>query len=136
MSVLVLKDASVTINGVDLSDHVTSVTINYSAEILDKTAMGANSKSKVAGLKDASAEIEFNQDFAAAKVDATLFPLVGAAAFPVIIKPTSGATSETNPAFTGNGLLESYPPLGGGVGEVAKTSATIQIDGDLTRAIV
>lgn len=134
MPVLVFKDASVVINSVDLSDHVREVAINYSAEIIDKTAMGDNSKSKIAGLKDWSVTITFNQDFDAGSVDATLFPLVGAAAFPVVIKPSSAATSATNPAYTGNGLLESYPPLGGQVGALLTTQVTIQGDGDLTRA--
>ena len=135
MSEIVLKDASVIINSVDLSDHVTSVTINYSAEILDKTAMGANSRARVAGLKDFSVDVEFNQDYAASNVDATMFPLIGAAAFPIIIKPTSGAVSATNPSYTGNALLESYGPVAGAVGELGKVSVSMPGDGDLTRNV-
>ena len=52
MAVLVLKDCEVCLNSIDLSDHATSVTINYSAEMLDKTAMGATAKARVAGLLD------------------------------------------------------------------------------------
>ena len=135
MAEIVLKDASVVINSVDLSDHVSSVTINYSAEILDKTAMGANSRARVAGLKDFSVDVEFNQDYAASKIDATLFPLVGAAAFPIIVKPTSSAVSATNPSYTGNALLESYSPVAGAVGELAKVSVSMPGDGDLTRNV-
>ncbi len=134
MAVLVLKNSFVSINGVDLSNHVKSVTINYSAEILEKTAMSANSKQRIAGLKDWSVDIELNQDFVAASVDATLFPLVGAAAFPVIFRPDAAVVSATNPQFSGNALLESYPPISGSVGEVAVASVTLQGDGDLTRA--
>ncbi len=134
MAEIVLKDASVVINSVDLSNRVSSVTINYSAEILDKTAMGANSRSRIAGLKDFSIDVEFNQDYAANKIDATLFPLVGAAAFAVVIKPTSGAVSATNPSYSGNVLLESYSPVAGAVGELSKVSVTLPGDGDLARA--
>ena len=134
MAVMVLKNAYVLINSVDLSNHVTSVTINYSAEILEKTAMSANSKQRIAGLKDFSIDLELNQDFAGGSVDATLFPLVGAAAFPIEIRPDAGSVGATNPKYTGNGLLESYSPIDGSVGEMATTSITIQGDGDLTRA--
>ena len=134
MPVMVLKNAYVLINSVNLSDHVKSVTINYAAEIIEKTAMSANSKQRIGGLKDWSIDIELNQDFAAASVDATLFPLVGAAAFPIEIRPDAGVVSATNPKYTGNALLESYSPITGTVGELATTSITLPGDGDLARA--
>ena len=133
MATVVLNDASVVINSVDLSDHVKSVTINYSAEMLDDTAMGDNTRSRKGGLKDWSFDITFHQDYAASNVDATLFPLVGTA-FSTVIKPTSGAVSATNPSYTGTGTLESYNPIGGGVGDLQETSITIQSAGDLSRA--
>ena len=135
MPAFVLKNAYVLINAVNLSDHVKSVTINYAAEILEKTAMSANSKQRIAGLKDWSVDVELNQDFAAASVDATLFPLVGAAAFAIEIRPDAGVVSATNPKYTGNALLESYTPITGSVGELATTSITLPGDGDLARAV-
>ena len=134
MAEIILKDAVVTVNGTALSNKVRSVTINYSAEIQDTTAMGDDSRTRLAGLKDWNAEIEFYQDFDAAAVDATLFPLVGAAAFPITIRADSAAISATNPSFNGNVLLESYPPLGAAVGEVVMTTISLPGDGDLTRA--
>lgn len=134
MAEFVLKDASLVVNSVDLSDHVNSVTINYSAEIQDKTAMGDDSRTKLAGLKDFSIDVEFNQDHAASNVDATLFPLIGAAAFTVVVKPTSGSVSATNPSYSGSCLLESYAPIGGGVGDKASTTISMPGSGDLTRA--
>lgn len=134
MAVMVLTDAFVSINGVDLSDHVKSVTIDYSAEMLDDTVMGATTRTNKGGLKNWSIEIEFFQDFAASEVDATLFPLVGST-FTVIVRPVNGtAVGATNPNFTGTGILESYPPLGNAVGELATTSITIQPAGALSRA--
>lgn len=133
MAEFVFTDASVVINAVDLSDHVRQVTLNYSAELQDDTAMGDDTRSRIGGLKDWSMELEFNQDFAAAEVDVTLFPLVGST-FTVTLKPTSAAVSATNPSYSGTGILESYPPLGGSVGDLATTSVTIQAAGTLTRA--
>lgn len=134
MAVFVFKDASVTINSVDLSDHVRQVTINYEAAEGDTTAMGDDSQGRIAGLKNWSIECEFLQDFAASEVDATLFSLVGAAAFAVSVLPTSAAASATNPNFNGNAILTSYTPLGGAVGDVALSTATFMGDGDLTRS--
>lgn len=135
MAFIVLKDASVTINSVDLSDHVKQVTIKYSADIHEDTAMGATSKSRVAGLKDWSADIEFYQDYAANKIDATLFPLVGAASFPIHIKPASGAIAADNPDYTGNAVLPDYSPIAGSVGDLMTASVTFQGDGDLDRDV-
>lgn len=135
MAVFCFKDASVVINTVDLSDHVKSVTMNVPADILDNTAMGATFKSRIAGLKDWSIDVDFHQDFAAAKVDATLFPLIGAAAFTVTVKPTSAAVSATNPSYSGSMVLESYPPLAGSVGDLASASITLQGAGVCTRAV-
>ena len=70
----VLTDAFISVNAVDLSDHVDTVTINYSAELVDATVMGDDGMRRLGGLKDWSVVVTFNQDFAASKVDATLFP--------------------------------------------------------------
>ena len=135
MASFVFTDARVVIDGNNMSDHVRQVTVNYSAELQDSTAMGDDTRERLGGLKDWSIDVEFNQDFAASQVDATLFPLVGTT-FTVAVRPTSGAISATNPEYTGTGILESYPPLGGGVGDLATTSITIQSAGKLNRNIV
>ena len=135
MAELVYKNAHLTINAVDLSDHVRSLTLTHSAEMGDKTAMSNNSRRRIAGLKDWNIAVEFNHDFAAAKIDATLNGLVGAASFPIIMRPDAGAVSATNPQYTGSALLESYPVVQGGVGDApATTSITMPGDGDLARA--
>lgn len=134
MAVFAYKDASVVVNSVDLSDHVRSATVNYEADELDSTAMGDDARERIAGLKSFSIDVEFNQDFAASEVDATLFSLVGAAAFTVTVKPLSDAVSATNPSFSGSCLLTSYSPLSGSVGDLATTSTTFVGSGDLTRA--
>ena len=133
MGTLVLTDASVVINSVDLSDHVRSVSISYSADMVEDTNMGDDTHTMKGGLKNWSMDIEFAQDYAANEVDATLFPLVGSS-FTVAVKATSAATSATNPEYSGTGLIESYNPIGGSVGELSTSSITIQAGGTLSRA--
>jgi len=134
MATFVYTDASVVVNSVDLSDHVKSCTLNYEAEMLDDTVMGDTTRSNIAGLLNWSIDVEFLQDFASAKVDATLFTLVGAAAFTVTVKPTSASVSATNPSFSGSAVLESYPPMSGSVGDLETASATFRSAGTLARA--
>lgn len=134
MAKIVLKQADVVVNGVDLSDHVAAVTLNYNAELQDDTAMQGNgTRSRVPGLLDWNFEITFQQDFAAGKVDATLFSLVGADAFTITVIPTENAASATNPSFSGQCVLETYQPMQGTVGELSTVSATFQAAGVLTR---
>lgn len=135
MATLVLTDASVTINSVDLSDHVRSVTFNYNAEALDETAMTQDTRINRAGLFAWDLEVEFYQDYAASEIDQTLNGLVGAAAFPIEVKPTSAATSATNPAYQGNAILTSYAAVAGGVGEMAMARASFASAGSITRAV-
>lgn len=135
MAISVLTGAVVTINGVDLSDHITSATLKYNAEALETTAFGSTSKTRIAGLLDWSLEIDYNQDYASGKIDATIFPLVGAASTTVSIKATSSATSATNPLFSGSAIIDGdYQPIGGQVGELHAGSVTFVANGALTRA--
>lgn len=126
MAKLVLKDCSVEVNSVDLSDHVSSVEIMLSKDEIDTTNFGGSGRERAAGLKDDSFTLNFQQDFATAEVDATLYPLWdNETEFPVTVKPTSAAASETNPSYSGTCILLEYQPLAGGVGELSETSVTL-----------
>lgn len=133
MAAIVLTNAQVLVNAVDLSAFVRSVKINYKADSPEMTPMGQTTKNRLPGLKDWELDIEFNQDWALTSVDATLFPLVGAAAFPIEVRPVAAARSTTNPGYTGNGLLTDYPILGNKVGEVAVAPIKIMGTGALAR---
>lgn len=133
MANLVLTNAYVLLNAVDLSNLVRTVTLDYSAEMQDDTAMSDTARSRIGGLKDWSLQIEFFQDYASGKVDATLFALVGST-FAVEVRSSAGSVSATNPKFTGTGILESYQPVGGTVGENMMAPVSILGVGALTRA--
>ncbi len=134
MASIVLTNAFVSINSVDLSAQVRQLTLNYEAQMQEEQAMGDDSIVNIAGLKNWSLDITFKQDYAAANVDATMFPLVGAAAFPIILRPDAGVVSATNPQFTGNGVLATYPPISGAIGDLVEPAVTIQSAGTLARA--
>lgn len=111
------------------------VTVKTSAAELDNTAFGATYHSRIGGLKDGELAIEWNQDFAAAQVDATIFPILGSVVT-FEVRPTSGARSSTNPAYTGSVLISDYSPLDGKVGDLAVNGSTWKTTGTITRAVV
>ena len=138
MAHFVLKDAVVTVDGVNLSDHVSEVSIETERDEVDVTAMGANNKVMVAGLGDATITCTMYQDFAASEVDATLWPLSTTnTPFVVSVKATSAATSATNPLYSMTALMYGYSPLSGGIGDASSTEPTFRnaAQAGLTRAI-
>lgn len=135
MAVFVLTDAAVTINAVNLSGLVKKVTVKTTADDKDSTAMGATYKARLGGLKDWTMDVEFNQDFGASQVDATLFPLLGTNST-VTAKSTSAANSATNPQFSGTALLKGYTPLQNTVGDLAAATANFVGAGTLSRLLV
>jgi hypothetical protein len=127
MAKYVLKDAYVSVNSVDLSDHVSSVTIETTRDEVDVTAMGNDYKEILFGISDATATVAFFQDHAAGEVDATLFPLsTSDTPFPLAIRPNSGAISATNPEFQMSVLMANYSPIAGDVGSASTTDVTFR----------
>lgn len=124
MAVFTFTNAYLTVNGVDLSDHVKKLTVEDNREPVDFTAMGATSKVYGKGLGDAKITVEFFQDFAAGKVYATCAPLI-ASTTPVTVeaRPVNGARSATNPGMVMSALLFTFTPLDGTVGEATMYTA-------------
>jgi len=124
----VLTNAEVLVNAVDLSDHVSSITIETTRPEVDVTSMGATNQEFIPGLGDATVTISFFQDFAAGKTHATLQPLsVSSTPFNLWIKPDKAlAISATNPQIQMSALLYSYNPLAATVGEANTFDATFR----------
>lgn len=133
MPSLNFSNALVQINATDLSSFVRKVSINYTSEVLDNTAMGATTRSRIAGLKDATLDIEFNQDFGAGAVDATMFALVGTTSC-VQVRPVNACSTATNPSYSGVFVVDKYSPLGQQVGQLALAPVSFKISGNLSRA--
>lgn len=132
MAIMTLTNAYVTVNSVNLSDHVRRVVLDYDADEVDSTAMGDTFHERLASLRDWSVSIEFQQDFAASSVDATLFPLVGSTTT-VEVRPINAARSATNPGYSGTVLVNDYQPISGAVGDLATVSVTWPGAGPLSR---
>jgi predicted subunit of tRNA(5-methylaminomethyl-2-thiouridylate) methyltransferase len=138
MAKLVLRDADIVIDGVNLSDHASSVEINSAKDLVETTSFGASYKTNLVGMGDATISVTFFQDFAAASVDATLWPIHDAEEEVVIVvKPTSAAVSATNPSYTMTGVLPEFAPISGEVGEASTTEVEFQNSSDtgIVRAV-
>lgn len=133
MAVLALTNAHITVNSVVLSSAANSVSLNYEIDAVETTAFGSSGHTFIGSLQNNSCEISFMQDFAAANVEATIYPLVGNTTT-LIVRPNGGTTSATNPAYTLTGtFLAAHTPVAGAVGELAMTTLTFQ-GGTLTKA--
>jgi hypothetical protein len=132
MAKIILRNPPITVNGVDLTNHASSVEITMNNDDVDLTSFGANNKVHGVGIGDASIKLKFFQDFAAASVDATLAPIFAAKVpVPIVVKPTTAAVSATNPSYTMQGLMMDYTPLTGSVGQASETDVTF-MNGDDT----
>ena len=130
---IVVTNANVSIGGVDLSSHITKVTLSTSRSEIETTTFGNTARRRVAGLIDNSVAIDFNQDFDAGTCERTLYALLGSTAA-VVIKPNGTATGASNPAYSFNALITEWMPLDAQVGELASASITWPIDGTIAKA--
>jgi len=135
MAIFVATDFSVSINGTaTLSSYLTQVELKTSANDITTTSFGSTWVTRVAGLKEGSITLQFNQDYAAAAVDATLWPLLGSNAT-VVIKPTSTAVSTANPSYSVVALVTDLTPVSGNIGDLSTFSVTWPTNGTVTRSV-
>ena len=133
MAKFVATDVKVLINNQNLSDHIAQVSLEQTADEIETTAFGTEWRQRVGGgLKDASISIDFHQDFGAGSVDAILSPLFGSIAT-VVVAPTSGSVSATNPSFTGTFSVVQYSPVASSVGDLATLSVSWPSAGTVVR---
>lgn len=132
MAKFVATDYDISIAGTDFSSSLASVTLDITVDEQETTAFGDGYRTRIGGLKDASVSLDFHQDFAAGSVDETLFDNLGGTV-EVIIKPTAGSVSATNPSYTFNALVTQTQPYASSVGDLATMSVTWPVDGAVTR---
>jgi hypothetical protein len=133
MAKIVLTNPSITIGGVDLSDHINNITLETKYDIVETTTFGSTAKTRVAGLADNQITLDFMQDFAASSVEATIYPLLGTTTT-IVIKPVAGTTTTTNPQYSVSALVSDWTPLKGGIGQLASASVTWPVSGTITKA--
>lgn len=130
MAVFLNNGVSVTVNSVDLSDHVTAVTINRTFDELEVTAMGDSGHKFVKGLEASSVTIDFLNDTASSEVLQTLQAVWGTSTT-ITMKQTSAATSATNPLYTMTCLINGTTDINGSVADLSMQSVTFNVNGTI-----
>lgn len=130
MAVFLNNGVVLTVNSVDLSNHVTSVSLNRSFDELEVTAMGDSGHKFVKGLEASSITIDFLNDTATSNVLQTLQAAWGTNVT-VTVKQTSAATSATNPLYTMTALVNNTTDINGAVGDLSTQSVTWNVSGTI-----
>ena len=124
MAVFLNNKVGVKINSVDLSDHVTAVTINRVFDELEVTAMGDSSHKFVKGLESSTVTIDFLNDTAAGETLATLQAAWGTTVTAVFLQDKVAAVGATNPLYTVSLLINNTTDINGAVGDIGTQSIT------------
>ena len=124
---------------VDISDHIASVTLTSTYDVVETTAFStdavpAAAKTRQAGLVDNSVTLEFHQDFAASSIEQTIYPMLGKVSA-ITVSPTDDAVSATNPEYQFNAVVSEWTPLNGAVGELSTASVTWPITGAVVKDV-
>ena len=123
MAIFLSNGVVVTLNSVDLSNHVTSATINRSFDELEVTAMGDTAHKFVKGLEASTITLDFLNDTAASNVLQTLQAAWGTTVA-LTLKQTSAAISATNPEYQTTVLVNNTTDINGAVGDISTQSIT------------
>lgn len=132
MAVFLNNKVGLKINAVDLSDHVTSVTLNNVVDELEVTAMGDTSHKVVAGLSSGTLTVSFLNDTASANVLATLNAAFGTTVACKLLQDKAGSVAATNPLYTFDIFVNNLTPINGGVGDMSTQDITFTLNSKVT----
>ena len=122
----------------DLTDAgiIADVSLEYNADMVETTSMGTGgTHTMIGGLKNWSVQCNAHQDYSATAaggdtLDKFLFEKVGTPiSFWIVVDAASGTGSDVaagKPCYYGDGVIESYSPTSGSVGDLNTTSFNIQ----------
>lgn len=109
---------TLTVNGVDLKDQCSSITMTLGYVALDRTAFGDTGSQFTAGLQTVEGSMTFYVDYGASSVEATISATVGSGTTDIVVKKDSGAISASNPEFTITDTMIANYPITYTVGEL------------------
>jgi hypothetical protein len=137
---LVLNNAYVLFASNDISEFVTQIELKTSVDIIDTTQIGAQSRTRQAGVFDNSVTFQFNQDFA----DNALEELVNGTSMAnttvgttvqMQVRPVNAAVSANNPKYTFNAVITEWQSVSGEIGSLSTVSVSWPISGNINKAI-
>ncbi|MEU8531594.1 phage tail tube protein [Streptomyces parvulus] len=131
---MVLTAEFLSINANDLSEFTRKAELTVEVEEKDVTNYKSLGwKEVVGGLKSGELGCEFLQDFAATKLDAIMWPLLGTVV-PFVVRADQAAVGPSNPSYSGSILINGWNPITGSVGDEATVSLGFPTSGAVARA--
>ena len=128
MAIYLDNNVGLKIATVDLSEYVTSITLTQTFDEVETTAMGATSHQFAKGLEASTLTVDFLNDWAASKVQATLQAAYGTSVTALIVPVRAASAtviSASNPLYTVSILVNNLTPVGtGGPEDFARSSMT------------
>ena len=128
MAIYLDNQVGLKIATVDLSEYVTSITLTQTFDEVETTSMGSSAHTFAKGLESSTLQVDFLNDWAASKVQATLQAAYGTSVTALIV-PVRAASATTisasNPLYTVSILVNNLTPVGtGGPEDFARSSMT------------
>lgn len=128
MAIYLDNNVGLKIATVDLSEYVTSITLTQTFDEVETTAMGAAAHQFSKGLESSTLQVDFLNDWAASKVQATLQAAYGTSVTAIVIPVKGTAVGATNPTYTMSILVNNLTPVGtGGPEDFARSSMTFTV---------
>ena len=126
MAVFLSNGVQVILNSVDLTDHVTSATINRVFEELEISAMGDTARKYTKGLETSTITLDFLNDNAASGAGSVRAALQAAwgTTVPITLKQTNAVVSTTNPEYQSTILVNNTTDINGATGDISSQSIT------------
>ena len=126
MAVFLSNGVQVVLNSVDLSDHVTSATINRVFEELEISAMGDTARKYTKGLETSTITLDFLNDNLASGAGSVRAALQAAwgTTVPITLKQTNAVVSTTNPEYQSTILVNNTTDINGAVENISSQSIT------------
>lgn len=127
MAIYLDNQVGLKIATVDLSSYITAITLTQTFDEVETTVMGQTAHSFSKGLEASTLQVDFLNDWEAAKVQATLQAAYGTSVTALIVPVKGSPTviSATNPLYTVSILVNNLTPVGtSGPAEYASSSMT------------
>ena len=128
MAITLNNKVGLKINSVDLSDHVTSATLNQVVDELEVTAMGDTNHKYVAGLGSGTLSVSFLNDTATGEVLATLQAAFGTTVAAKLIQDSGTAVGAENVMYEFDIFVNNLTPINGAVGDMATMDVTFTLN--------
>lgn len=133
MAIYLDNNVGLKIATIDLSEYVTSITLTQTFDEVETTSMGSSSHVFSRGLEASTLQVDFLNDWAASKVQATLQAAYGTSVTAIVIPVKGTAVSAANPTYTMSILVNNLTPLGtGGPEDYARSSMTFTVNSAVT----